>query len=110
MENITSYFTTILCVFICLSSVFIFTQLARVFINKKKINQKFKSRKGFRYDRDFIEARREEINIKDNNNNKNKSNNKKLKEEKYLNTIMRIYIKVNLLMERKWIWNIYFFK
>lgn len=82
MENITSYFTTILCVFICLSSVFIFTQLARVFINKKKINQKIKSRNGFRYDRDFIEARREEIYIKDNNNNKNKSNNKKLKEEK----------------------------
>ena len=81
MENITSYFTTILCVFICLSSVFIFTQLARVFINKKKINQKIKSRNGFRYDRDFIEARREEIHIKDNNNNKNKSNNKKLKEE-----------------------------
>lgn len=45
MENITSYFTTILCVFICLSSVFIFTQLARVFINKKKINQKLNQEK-----------------------------------------------------------------
>ncbi|MDB0438113.1 hypothetical protein C4R89_00990 [Clostridioides difficile] len=82
MENITSYFRTIVCVFICLSSAFIFIQLVRVFINKKKTSIKNKSKIGFRYDRDLIETKIERKYTQDINSDKNKNMDKKLKGEK----------------------------